>query len=317
MTERAERIVAAVRGYVQPLVVAVKDLRGSVAELKQRLDDLPQPERGQKGDDGIAGPQGAPGPAGEPGAPGPAGERGPDGSKGLDGPPGATGDRGPPGEKGSPGEPGPVGPVGEKGLDGGAGPSGKDGRDGIDGVNGERGEKGLDGANGRDAAQIDVLDGIDDLKRYQRGTFATFRGGLVRSYRQTDPLGDAGELEKCGWHVVVNGVAEFDLQLADDFRGIGVGVKMTDGAVKALTARVPAMIYRGVWKADEEYERGDATTRDGSTWVLMADKQAGEPGADGSGWLLSVKRGRDGRDGLRGEKGERGAEGRGAQDVRR
>lgn len=57
---------------------------------------------------------------------------------------------------------------------------------------------------------------------------------------------------------------------------------------------VPAMIYRGVWRAGA-YERGDAVTFGGSLFVAMQATSA-RPETAGDDWRLAVKRGRDGKD---------------------
>lgn len=209
-----------------------------------------------------------------------------------------------------------------KGEPGAPGENGADGKDGVPGLPGEkgldgdRGEKGDPGQDGRDAVQIDILEGIDPYKRYQRGIYAYHKGGIVRSFRATDPLPEDGTLDASGWHVVVRGVADVAVEWGVDQRSATVSVKMTDGQVIAKTAAIPAMLYRGIWRDTEAYAKGDTTTRDGSLWVLEDDAQKGAPGTDGSGWRLGAKRGRDGRDGLRGEKGDRGAEGRAGKDSR-
>lgn len=197
--------------------------------------------------------------------------------------------------------------VGKSGADG---INGKDGigRDGIDGRDGQ------EGAAGRDAIHIDVLDGIDSTRRYQRGTFAAYRGGMIRAFRQTDPIGD-GALEKSGWHVVMRGIDETAVDLGSDGRTLGMALRFTDGLTITKTLSIPTAIYRGIWKEGDSYTRGDSTTRDGSTWTLMETEQKGQPGEEGSGWVLSVKRGRDGRNGLKGDAGARGAEGRAGRDL--
>lgn len=58
---------------------------------------------------------------------------------------------------------------------------------------------------------------------------------------------------------------------------------------------LPTVIYRGVFKAEQPYERGDSVTQAGSTWI--ATKDTSERPGDGADWVLSVKRGRDGKDG--------------------
>lgn len=55
------------------------------------------------------------------------------------------------------------------------------------------------------------------------------------------------------------------------------------------------MIYRGVFKTDAEYVRGDCVTYDGSTWHCN-EPTTGKPGMS-KAWSLTTKRGKDGRDG--------------------
>ena len=324
-TKLVEKMLGGVRDYVQ------RSLQPFVARLKTVEDR--QPERGEQGDQG---PEGTSGRDGRDGADGPRGEKGEPGVS-IKGDPGKNGRDGKDGIEGKDGQ------IGLKGRDADPeevramvrtlfaeipapkdGLKGRDGVDGRDGAPGHRGEAGIsikgdpgtagepgrdgrDGEPGLDALQLEVLPHIDSIKRYQRGTYAVFRGGLVRSYKVTDPLPEGGDLERFGWHVVVRGIDEIACEMGDDGRTIGIAIKQTCGNVVIKSIKVPAMIYRGIWKEGDTYQRGDSATRDGSTWVLMADEQKGRPGDSDSGWLLSVKRGRDG---LRGEKGERGVEGR-------
>ena len=237
------------------------------------------------------------------------------------------------GKDGEPGPAGPAGPIGERGQDG---INGKDGRDGIDGkegpagppgligpsgMPGERGEKGLDGQDGRDgrdgepgrdALQIEVLDGIDNERRYQRGTYAHWKGGIIRSTRVTDPIVN-DDIFKSGWHVVVNGIADITIE-QNDMRSWSMKMLRTDGVYVEKYFKTPNLLYKGIWKPENNYETGDTVTREGSTWICLQDSP-GKPGDENSGWQLSVKKGRDGKDGLRGEKGERGAEGRAGKDL--
>lgn len=68
------------------------------------------------------------------------------------------------------------------------------------------GKDGRDGADGRDALDIDILPDVLPGKTYRSKTFARWRGGLIRSVRNTDPLppGDDDVLSR-GWVAVVNG----------------------------------------------------------------------------------------------------------------
>lgn len=204
----------------------------------------------------------------------PAGPQGPAGERGADGQNGKDGANGINGKDGAPGEPGARGETGEKGLDGRNGEDGRDGRD---------------GEPGRDAVHIEVLDEIDPAKRYQRGTFAKYRGGLVRSFKATDPLGD-GELELAGWHVVVEGLAEIASEATEDYRTLAVGFKTTSGKVVVIERELPVMVFKDTYRAGESYKRGDVVAWDGCSWVASQDDPASQPGI-GKQWRLVAKRG--------------------------
>ena len=213
-------------------------------------------------------------------------------------------------------------------------PRPQDGRDGVDGKDADPdaifkdvmarvtkaldeipvpkdGRDGLQGEPGRDAIAIEVLDLIDANKRYQRGTYAHHKGGLVRSFRATDPMD--GELEKCGWHVVVNGIASEEEHEHEDGRIVERVTHYTDGKSFVRRSVRGVLLDRGIYKQGDAYSKGDVTTWDGSMWI--AQKATDDKPGTSDAWRLSVKRGRDGRDGLRGEKGERGAEGRAGKDM--
>lgn len=216
--------------------------------------------------------------------------------------------------RGEKGEPGAEGQKGADGIDGSPGLPAEPGRDGVPGVKGDP---------GRDALQIDILPSIDETRSYSRGTTASFRGGTIQAFRATDPITDEG-IEKAGWMCLMRGIDFETEELLADGRTTKKVRVYTDGKRFESITKSFNQIHRGIWReegfsidggAPQVYERGDATTRDGSQWVLMVDKQAGKPGDENSGWVLSSKRGRDGRDGVRGEKGERGAEGRAGRDL--
>ncbi len=233
--------------------------------------------------------------------------------KALEARPPVPGEKGDPGAAGDPGQPGEKGEPGVKGERGEAGLAGQDGSDGANGQDGVDGRDGRDGEPGRDAVQIEVLDAIDAAKKYQRGTYAHLRGGLVRSFRATDPLPPGAPLEKAGWHVVVRGVDAITVDLAEDLRSVTVRHALTDGAVVEKQVKVPALVYREIWR-EGTYEQGDAVTRDGSTWICRVASTTATPGTS-EDWKLAVKKGRDGKDGIRGEKGDRGTEGRAGKDL--
>ena len=197
------------------------------------------------------------------------------------------------------GKDGAPGPQGEKGLDG------KDGTDGIDGRDGR------DGVDGKDALQLEILDGIDTNKRYQRGTYASYKGGLIRAFRATDPLTDAG-LEKAGWSVVIKGIAEVTVDATNDLRTFGIAVRYTDDSTLMKTFAIPVVLDKGVWKQGK-YQHGDSVTWDG-IWIAQEDTED-KPGTS-KAWRLALRRGRDGKNGVDGKDGAPGMNGKDGRDAR-
>jgi hypothetical protein len=53
-----------------------------------------------------------------------------------------------------------------------------------------------------------------------------------------------------------------------------------------------ALEYRGVWSAEEVYQKGNFTTDAGSVWCCMVPTTTARPGFN-LDWKLAVKRGRD------------------------
>ncbi|WP_245248510.1 phage gp6-like head-tail connector protein [Yokenella regensburgei] len=142
------------------------------------------------------------------------------------------------------------------------------------------------GEPGRDALALELLPFIDEEKSYPRGTYATHNGGLWRAYEKTHG--------RRGWECIVDGLA--DVSVENGERNFSVTVQRASGASETKTFDVPVMLYRGVFKSDQEYLPGDTVTWGGSLW--HCDKQTQDkPGETGSaGWTLAAKRGRDGRD---------------------
>lgn len=190
---------------------------------------------------------------------------------GEPGEPGAPGRDGIDGKDGSPGEPGPVGPAGpqgEKGIDGAPGRDGVDGKDGAPGPEGppgpagpagERGEKGMDGRDGRDGMPGPA--GKD---------------------------GDPGADGRDGFSL-----DDFHVELGADGRTLSLKFARGELMIER-SVRIPAMLYRGVWR-EGPYEPGDVATWSGSAWHCN-EATTDKPGTSGA-WRLMVKSGRDGKDG--------------------
>ena len=142
-------------------------------------------------------------------------------------------------------------------------------------------------SDGRDALQIELEPCIDETKSYPRGTYATHKGGLWRSYQKTDGMR--------GWECIVDGVAGVNIQ-QDEERLFTISLEKASGVVEVKTFAIPVTIYRDVFKAGREYEPGDTVTWAGSLWHCN-EKTADKPGEPGTkGWTLAVKKGRDLRD---------------------
>jgi hypothetical protein len=75
---------------------------------------------------------------------------------------------------------------------------------------------------------------------------------------------------------------------------------------KQWSFRVPAMIYRGVWR-EGDYQAGDTATTAGSLWVALVDTKE-KPGTS-KDWQLCVKKGNDGGRGADGKEGPKGPKG--------
>ncbi len=277
-----QNLKALLEGITKEFISFVKQ---SITPLIERIDELEERVAHIIRTPGPKGDQGDPGPSikGDPGEPGPKGDKGERGES-------IKGDKGDPGEsiKGDPGRPGEKGERGEsiKGEKGDAGEAihGKDGRNGID---------------GRDALEIVPLDGIDPAKTYRRGTWASAFGGLLRAYRDTEALAEgdgALTLEQAGWKVIVEGIHAHDVTGVDgNERAVLVRSQLTSGKVVESRFDIPAMIYRGIFREDKKYSIGDTVTWAGSQWVRTGDG-SGQPGHEGSGWTLCVKRGANGKD---------------------
>lgn len=86
-----------------------------------------------------------------------------------------------------------------------------------------------------------------------------------------------------------------------------------EGIVKTYAWQFPVVIDRGVYKAGQQYEAGDAVTFGGSLWIAQKST-SGKP-QDSDDWRLAVKRGRDGKDGAPGDRGPQGPEGKPGRDL--
>jgi hypothetical protein len=193
--------------------------------------------------------------------------------------------------------------------------NGKDGTDGKDGIDGKDGNSvsidevksmaegwlsqnikqpkdGEHGKDGRDSAEIEVLPSIDEEKSYPKGTWASYKGGLIKSTRTTSAIGEKSLME-AGWDVIVQGVQSVEVHpLAEG--EFAVKTILTGGKDHITKFAVPVMVYKGIWK-EGAYTKGNTVTTGGSLWHCNKDT-TDKPGTS-EAWQLCAKKGTDGRDG--------------------
>jgi hypothetical protein len=94
-----------------------------------------------------------------------------------------------------------------------------------------------------------------------------------------------------------------DIQIEMGADGRTLSLKFVRGEdVVQRDIRIPAMLYRGVWR-EGEHEPGDVVTWGGSAWHCN-EKTTEKPGAS-QHWRLMVKEGRPGKDaGQRAPRGD-------------
>ena len=105
---------------------------------------------------------------------------------------------------------------------------------------------------------------------------------------QRGPEGPEGPRGEPG-RDALDGLSSIEAALRGE-RTLALDFLMVGGARKSFEFRLPIPIYRGLHKDGTAHERGDAVTRDGSTWIATKDTATAPPSAD---WTLAVKKGRD------------------------
>jgi hypothetical protein len=157
------------------------------------------------------------------------------------------------------------------------------------------GRDGLDGTHGKDAADIDVLPSIDETKSYPKGTWASYRGGLIKSVRDTYPIGEKSLIES-GWDIVVQGIQAIEVHALNDGE-FAIKSVLTGGQdhITKMASPTFADTYKDVWRESfGVYAKGYTVTHGGSIW--MAKKDTSEKPRESQDWKLIVKCGRDGKD---------------------
>lgn len=81
----------------------------------------------------------------------------------------------------------------------------------------------------------------------------------------------------------------------DIFETIGKEMRKLHLRIEALESRVQEQRHVGVWSEGMIAKPGNSCSHQGSTWICLEQTDK-KPGTENSGWILSVKRGRDGKD---------------------
>jgi hypothetical protein len=262
----ASTVMKHVRDYVQPALDTIaKRCDDAVAALRtdmvERIAQIPH------GKDGL---------------PGDRGQQGERGEKGLDGTPGN------PGEPGKPGERGEDGKAGEKGDQGEKGERGEQGQKGDAGDAGGPGERGTDGKSVTAAEVVAELEPVIQKWEldFERRAMDLFQRAVDRMPKPKD--GENGKDGKDGF-----GFDDLTLERKDWRNYV---IRFTHGdQVKEFALEVPMVIYRGVYKRDENYSTGDIVSWGGHMYHRdeKTERQI-DPDKNGSGWTQCVKRGNDG-----------------------
>lgn len=140
--------------------------------------------------------------------------------------------------------------------------------------------------HGRDAIDLEILPAIDETKQYPRGTYATYRGGLWKSYERTHGLR--------GWECIVDGVDGISIEQNGD-REFSVTLAKSSGAEVVQKFAMPIQVYKGVHREGEAYDQHDNVTWAGSQWTSTKSENTDKPGSSDA-WTLCVKAGRNGKD---------------------
>lgn len=186
-------------------------------------------------------------------------------------------------------------PAGKDGADGAPGERGADGKDGADGRDGVDGKDGADGTPGRDG--IDGKDGVglaDAVIDHKGALVLTMSDGRTKELGvvigKNGADGAPGKDGRDGFSL-----EDFDAEVMDDGRTVRLKFDKGDYAY-SVELGFPVMIYRGVYEAGREYERGDTVTWGGSLWHCDAKSTTAKPDSSEKHWTLAAKKGRDGRE---------------------
>jgi hypothetical protein len=189
----------------------------------------------------------------------------------------------------------PAGKDGTPGADGQRGDPGEDGKPGQAGEKGECGDPGAAGERGQDGKSITIEDVVPVLEAMQTKWALDFERRAQELFQRSIermPVAKDGEPGKDGR----DGFGFEDLTLErKDFRHYVLRFTRGD-QVKEFDLDVPMLVYRGVYKRDEDYSVGDLVSWGGHMYHRdepQAERRV-DPDKTASGWTQCVKRGNDG-----------------------
>lgn len=93
---------------------------------------------------------------------------------------------------------------------------------------------------------------------------------------------------------------DFEIELSDDGRTVKMLLKRGEEIIER-SVKINAILDKGVFRDGEFYEKGDGVTYGGCFWIGQKDAPQGKPG-ESDDWRLAVKRGRDGRESVKIER---------------
>lgn len=146
----------------------------------------------------------------------------------------------------------------------------------------------------KDGTSVALDDVVDQLKGMQALWALDFERRAMELFHNVVGKMQAPRDGKDGTHGK-DGLGFDDLAMEYDGQRMVKFVFARGDQRKEFNLRVPAIIHRGIYKKDAQYEEGDCVTWGGSMWLAKGTTLDQQPGTNGS-WQLVVKRGNDGKD---------------------
>lgn len=157
-------------------------------------------------------------------------------------------------------------------------PKPRDGNDGKDGTNG------LDG-------KFNPPQPYQSERQYALNDWVTHDGGVWVAARRVVRSEPGANND---WDCIVPGVKAATAHVLEDGRTAVITLSFTGGATVDHKLRFDVPVARGVYAADQEYQKDDVVTWGGSWFIAQKSGKLGRPEED-SAWKLTIKRGTHGK----------------------